>query len=160
MAPGPPWWASIPKEEWPEDVQQRLTADILADIQQNATNLQKFGITSSAAAGDGADDDGDDGGPDGPSKFRTWDAQHGDRTELVCIGRVLDHEAASAQLESCLLTTEEMAAGQRSWLALPNPFADPHVKQQVARDLRLFDGVLVALLIIVAAVVYACLPKR
>ena len=54
-----------------------------------------------------------------------WDArQHGDRrTELVCIGRELDHEAARAQLEGCLLTTEEMAAGQEGWLALADPFA-------------------------------------
>ena len=40
----------------------------------------------------------------------TWDAVYDDRrTELVCIGRELDHAAAHAQLEACLLTTEEMA---------------------------------------------------
>ena len=39
----------------------------------------------------------------------TWDAVYGDRrTELVCIGRELDHEAARAQLEACCLTMEEM----------------------------------------------------
>ena len=39
----------------------------------------------------------------------TWDVVYGDRrTELVCIGRELEHEAASAQLEACLLTAEEM----------------------------------------------------
>ena len=59
-------------------------------------------------------------------------------------------------MQACLLTTEEMAAGERSWLALPDPYADPHVKRQVERDLRLLDGVLVALLVIFVAVVYAC----
>ena len=39
-----------------------------------------------------------------------WDEPYGDRrTELVCIGRKLDHEAARTQLEACLLTAEEMA---------------------------------------------------
>jgi hypothetical protein len=52
-----------------------------------------------------------------------WDAAHGDRrTELVCIGRELDHEAARAQLAACLLTPEEMAMGQESWFALADPF--------------------------------------
>lgn len=38
-----------------------------------------------------------------------WDARFGERrTELVCIGREMDHEAASAQLEDCLMTSEEM----------------------------------------------------
>ena len=42
-----------------------------------------------------------------------WDAKHGDRrTELVCIGRELDDEAARALLEACLLTDEEMACGE------------------------------------------------
>mmetsp|Transcript_47478 Transcript_47478/g.101371 ORF Transcript_47478/g.101371 Transcript_47478/m.101371 type:complete len:601 (-) Transcript_47478:241-2043(-) len=38
-----------------------------------------------------------------------WDAAYGDRrTELVCIGRELDSEAARAQMEACVLTTDEM----------------------------------------------------
>ena len=40
-----------------------------------------------------------------------WDVQFGDRRpELVCIGRALDHDAARAQLDECLLTAEEMEA--------------------------------------------------
>ena len=156
---GAPWWVAIPREEWPEDVQHELTEHLLADVQHNAAALQQLGITSWSAAGNSVADDGDGKGSHGHS--RMWDAQHGDRrTELVCIGRALDHEAATAQLESCLLTSEEMAAGQRSWLALPNPYEAPIVKQQVARDVRLLDGVLVAFLIIFAAVVYACLPAK
>ena len=69
----------------------------------------------------------------------TWDAQRGDRrTELVCIGRALDPEAARSQLEGCLLTTEEMAAGEKSWLALsdpwPDPFANPFAKDGTLRE--------------------------
>ena len=91
---------------------------------------------------------------------QTWDAQHGDRrTELVCIGRELDHKAATEQLEACLLTTDEMAVGKRRWLALTDPYADPHEKQRVERDLRLADGVLVALLLIFPAVVFAVIAK-
>ena len=46
---------------------------------------------------------------DGCEMGGTWEAMYSDRrTELVCIGRELDHEAASAQLEACLLTSEEM----------------------------------------------------
>ena len=44
----------------------------------------------------------------------SWDEEHGDRrNEIVCIGRELDCEAVSAQLEACLLTAEEMAALER-----------------------------------------------
>ena len=96
MAPGPPWWAAIPRTRWPEGL-----AD---ELQHDASHLD----------------------------YCTWDAEHGDRrTELVCIGRELDREAASAQLEACLLTAEEMAEGEeshlafgkKSWLDLPDPFA-------------------------------------
>jgi hypothetical protein len=45
-------------------------------------------------------------------------------TELVCIGRELDHAAAAAMLDGCLLTAEEMAAGEESWLSLVDPFAE------------------------------------
>ena len=46
-----------------------------------------------------------------PTAFQKWDATFGDRrSELVCIGRELDKEAASALLAECLLTAEEMDA--------------------------------------------------
>ena len=93
MTPGNPWWAAIPRQQWPEGLAEEL---------QKAQNPTA---------------------PDAAS-FSTWDVQHGDRrTELVCIGRELDSEAANAQLEACLLTTEEMAAGEESWLALTDPFS-------------------------------------
>jgi G3E family GTPase len=54
-----------------------------------------------------------------------WDEEHGDRqSELVCIGQELDHEAAKAALDACLLTEEEMAGGAEGWAALPDPFAE------------------------------------
>ena len=68
----------------------------------------------------------------------TWDVQYGDRRiELVCIGRKVDHGAASAQLEACLLTAEEMAGGQESWLQLTDPFA----KEFAGRGGRMVSGV-------------------
>ena len=52
-----------------------------------------------------------------------WDPQHGDRkTELVAIGQDLDQAAVEADLERCLLTEAEMAAGPEGWFALRDPF--------------------------------------
>ena len=42
----------------------------------------------------------------------------------MCIGQELDHTAASAALDACLLTEEEMAGGAEAWVAPPDPFAD------------------------------------
>ena len=43
----------------------------------------------------------------------SWDKQLGDRrTELVCIGRDLDHAAVEMELNKCTLTDEEMAGGE------------------------------------------------
>ena len=51
-----------------------------------------------------------------------WDDEHGDRkTSLVCIGQDLDHDAAQKELESCLLTDEEMAGGSKTWFGLEGP---------------------------------------
>ena len=81
MSPGPPWWAAIPRKQWPDELEYEMTQD---------------GV---------------------------WDAEHGDRrTELVCIGRELDPEAASTQLAVCLLTDEEMALGEKGWRALADPY--------------------------------------
>ena len=81
MSPGPPWWAAMDRELWPEGLAE--------DIQP------------------------------------LWDEAHGDRqTELVCIGQKLEHEAAKAALEACLLTDEEMAGGEESWAVLPDPFRE------------------------------------
>ena len=82
LTPGPPWWAALPREEWPEGLQEDI----------------------------------------GP----LWDEAHGDRqSEMVCIGQDLDHAAAKAELDKCLLTDEEMAGGGDKWRdALPDPFAD------------------------------------
>ena len=93
LAPGPPWWASTPKEEWP--------AALKAEIDE------------------------------------LWHAEHGDRqVELVCIGQGLDHAAAQAELEACLLTEAEMAAGPESWLALRDPFFEAWDAKQRAAEQR------------------------
>ena len=92
MQPGPPWVAAVPHAQWPEALVEQIQRD-KAEAERD------------------------------PTGFHMWDDEHGDRrTELVCIGRDLDREAARAHLEACLLTDEEMASGQQSWLALPDPF--------------------------------------
>jgi G3E family GTPase len=49
-------------------------------------------------------------------------ASWGDRaTELVLIGRDLDRAQVEAQLDSCLLTDQEMALGPEGWAAMDDP---------------------------------------
>ena len=81
LDPGPPWWDAIPRELWPETLED--------DIKP------------------------------------LWHEEHGDRqTELVVIGRHLDHRAAEAAIHACLLTDAEMVGGAEGWLTLADPFAE------------------------------------
>ena len=143
LARGAPWMVAfldgtlrIPREQWPEDLKRKLAADLTARDPTGGSSSERTGTSTG---------------------FSTWDAQHGDRrTELVCIGRGLDHEAAMAQLEACLLTPAEMAAGKKRWLALPDPYADPREKEQAAMsDVRAIAWLTVGLVSVV--LVYACL---
>ena len=82
ISPGPPWWAADPQKKWPDGLAEKFQAGY--EIPQDAPGGKR-------------------------EKHGTWEELYGDRrTELVCIGRELDCEAAKAQLEACLLTTEEM----------------------------------------------------
>lgn len=61
-------------------------------------------------------------------------APYGDRMqELAFIGIHVDEAAIVAQLDACLLTDAEMAAGPAAWAALPDPFpqweADDHAHE-------------------------------
>ena len=97
LSPGPPWWAALPADEWPEGLAEDLKGSTL------------------------------------------WDAEHGDRqSELVCIGQQLDHAAAAAALEACLLTDAEMAGGEARWAAMADPFAEAWERE--AGEAGIYDG--------------------
>ena len=97
LSPGPPWWAALPADEWPEGLAEDLKGSTL------------------------------------------WDGEHGDRqSELVCIGQQLDHAAAAAALEACLLTDAEMAGGEARWAAMADPFAEAWERE--AGEAGVYDG--------------------
>ena len=55
--------------------------------------------------------------------IRQWDKASGDcRQELVFIGQHIDFDKLHAELDACLLSDAEMAAGVETWLQLPDPF--------------------------------------
>lgn len=55
-----------------------------------------------------------------------WVEPFGDmRQELVFIGQGLDEEETIKQLESCLLTDDELSAGIEYWLQMEDPFDKP-----------------------------------
>lgn len=52
-----------------------------------------------------------------------WQGPFGDmRQELVFIGQVLDEARIRQALDACLLSEEEMLAGQELWRTFPDPF--------------------------------------
>ena len=54
-----------------------------------------------------------------------WHEGVGDaRQELVLIGMNMDEPSLRAQLDACLLTDIELAAGPQAWVKLHNPFSD------------------------------------
>ena len=55
----------------------------------------------------------------------SWNPVYGDRgQELVVIGVKMDKAAVTAQLDSCLLTEAEMAAGREAWAKMEDPFPE------------------------------------
>lgn len=55
-----------------------------------------------------------------------WVEPFGDmRQELVFIGQGLDKQETINQLESCLLTEDELYAGVEYWMQMQDPFAEP-----------------------------------
>ncbi|UVJ44023.1 zinc metallochaperone GTPase ZigA [Pseudomonas sp. LS1212] len=59
--------------------------------------------------------------------LKNWSAECGDcRQELVFIGQHIDFARLEADLNTCLLSNAEMAAGVESWGLLPDPFGAWH----------------------------------
>lgn len=55
--------------------------------------------------------------------LRHWEEPFGDmRQELVFIGQGLDRDQVNQQLDNCLLSEEELFAGQAYWMTLADPF--------------------------------------
>ena len=48
------------------------------------------------------------------------------RQEIVLIGTNLDKARVRAQLDGCLLSDEELAAGPEQWVELDDPFPESH----------------------------------
>jgi G3E family GTPase len=81
--PGGLWWASVPQNEWPDDLEERMEV------------------------------------------LKVWQEPWGDRRqELVVIGIDLDKGTICGNLDACLLTDEELAAGPAEWRNYPDPFGD------------------------------------
>lgn len=54
---------------------------------------------------------------------KVWEEPFGDRRQaIVFMGIDVDPDDLRAQLDACLLTDAEMAAGEQTWTALPDPF--------------------------------------
>ena len=54
-----------------------------------------------------------------------WDARYGDRVQLLAFtAQGLDADGIRELLDSCLLTDEELAAGEDGWKALPDAFEE------------------------------------
>lgn len=67
--------------------------------------------------------------PDDPDERATitnvWEDPHGDRRqELVFIGLHMEHAPMIAELDACLLTDQELAAGIDTWLDFEDPFPE------------------------------------
>ena len=54
-----------------------------------------------------------------------WDARYGDRVQLLAFtAQDLDADGIRELLDSCLLTDEELAAGEAGWKTLQDDFAE------------------------------------
>jgi hypothetical protein len=97
---GRPWWATVPRKQWPAVVRAQL-APALAE-----------GAAAPAASA-----------ATPPPDSAVWDPVHGDRRqEIVMIGCGMDRAAVEEALRACLVTPEEYAAGAEEWDGWDDPF--------------------------------------
>ncbi|KPX40892.1 zinc metallochaperone GTPase ZigA [Pseudomonas ficuserectae] len=67
------------------------------------------------------------------SILENWSTETGDcRQELVFIGQNIDFARLTAELDNCLLTDAEMAAGVERWRTLADPFGDWYEEEVAA----------------------------
>ena len=56
---------------------------------------------------------------------KEWDDQFGDRMqEIVLIGKDLDKESLTVQLDACLLTQKELSKSSKYWESIGDNFGD------------------------------------
>lgn len=112
MSAGRPWWATVPRDEWPPGMRSVIEAALTG------------GHGSGSGAGAGKSSSHASGGfaPKGHVDKSHW-LPHGDRaTELVFIGLAMDRSKVEDALKSCLLTDDEFAEGEESWDLYEDPF--------------------------------------
>lgn len=111
FTPGRPWWATVPRNEWPASAEQQLGA--AADAAAAGAGAAA-GAASSAAA------------PAPASSSMSpalWSAKYGDRRqEIVFIGCGMDRAVVEEALRACLLSDDEFAAGPDAWEWYDDPF--------------------------------------
>ncbi|EPN16056.1 cobalamin synthesis protein/P47K family protein, partial [Pseudomonas syringae pv. actinidiae ICMP 18804] len=67
------------------------------------------------------------------SILENWSSETGDcRQELVFIGQNIDFALLTAELDNCLLTDDEMAAGAERWRQLSDPFGEWYEEEVAA----------------------------
>lgn len=101
LTTGRPWWATVPFDEWPEDVKLAVFG-----TNEEKQDLSKSGISSAIVPGGGG-----------------WSEKWGDRgIEIVFIGIRMHHEEVQNALNAALVTDEEFAAGPEVWEEYEDPF--------------------------------------
>lgn len=67
--------------------------------------------------------------------LKLWKEPYGDRRqELVIIGRKMNQEKIKKELETCLLTNEELEKGKEFWANIPDPFYEQILQKELVHN--------------------------